>query len=227
MNIFVLCSECCGGKTFTEACSHITNWTSGHGTRIKKLGQPPINEDHMDPGDGNYDRVTYPDNHIEIDNRLTWFLGLLDEAYRDNAFYVNLTRNRDNCATCCVDRWQPGRSSLYWWFRAIHQSLTLSGGHTTPRQNNKKEKHTRRIRFALEYVDAANSLIRMFLKDKTNTMSFPIEDAADLFPVFWERIGAEGDLDAALAVFNRTANSQEDYSDYGVPFALCEQAANS
>jgi hypothetical protein len=39
------------------------------------------------------ERLLYPEDHIEIDNRLSWFLGKLDEKYGDNAFYVHLRRN--------------------------------------------------------------------------------------------------------------------------------------
>ena len=203
MNVFVLCSGRCGSKAFIEACSHITNWTSGHETKAKEVQQnhPPSYKYKVN---GNYKRLIYPDNHIEIDCRLTWFLGLLDETHGDNAFYVNLTRNPSRCALSWVERWSSPVSILYWWFRAVHQNF----GHLT---KHKDKKRPMRMQFALEYVDAANALIRMFLKDKIHTMSFPIEDAADLFPVFWKWIGAEGDLDAALAVFNRTANQQTQY----------------
>ena len=47
-NIFVLCTGRCGSVTFSKACKHITNYTSGHETRIKKLD----------------DRLDFPSFHI-------------------------------------------------------------------------------------------------------------------------------------------------------------------
>jgi hypothetical protein len=43
-----------------------------------------------------------------------------------------------------------------------------------------------------------NSNIEHYLRDKTQTMRIDIETGAETFPEFWERIGAEGDLEAAL-----------------------------
>lgn len=59
MRIFITGTGRCGTKTLANACKHITNYTSGHETRTK-FPFP--------------DRLKYPDNHIEVDNRLLWFL---------------------------------------------------------------------------------------------------------------------------------------------------------
>jgi len=75
MRIFVLCTGRCGSMTFAKACSHITNYTSAHES-------------------GRYVDWSYQDNHIEVDNRLSWFLGTLAERYPDSMF-VHLSRNRD------------------------------------------------------------------------------------------------------------------------------------
>jgi hypothetical protein len=47
---------------------------------------------------------------------------------------------------------------------------------------------------ASEFVDTVTENIRCFLKDKPNRL----ERISDQFPVFWGRIGAEGDLGEAL-----------------------------
>ena len=39
------------------------------------------------------DRFSYPDNHIEVDNRLSWLLGRLDSRHDSSTFYVHLTRD--------------------------------------------------------------------------------------------------------------------------------------
>ena len=57
MNIFVLCTGRCGSMTFTKACGHIDNFSSAHESRCGRLGN---------------ERLAYPENHIEVDNRLSW-----------------------------------------------------------------------------------------------------------------------------------------------------------
>jgi ferritin-like protein len=52
--------------TFIRACRHITNYTAGHETRSTLLGE---------------DRIAYPRQHIEADNRLSWMLGKLGKKY--------------------------------------------------------------------------------------------------------------------------------------------------
>ncbi len=47
-------------------------------------------------------------------------------------------------------------------------------------------------------VRTMNTNIEHYLRDKSRTMRIDIETAGEAFPEFWERIGAEGDLEAAL-----------------------------
>lgn len=90
MNVFILNTGRCGSATFIEACSHISNFSSGHESRSSLLGE---------------DRFDYPINHIEADNRLAWFLGRLDDQFGDEAFYVHLTRNANDTARSFVRRY--------------------------------------------------------------------------------------------------------------------------
>jgi hypothetical protein len=64
-----------------------------------------------------------------------------------------------------------------------------------------------RLDAAADMVDAITENIRFFLKDKTHWMPFRVETAETEFPKFWDWIGAEGDLDAALAEFRVAHNS--------------------
>jgi hypothetical protein len=57
VNVFVLGRGRCGSTTFIRAYKHISNFTSGHETRARLLGEA---------------RLNYPDHHIEADNRLSW-----------------------------------------------------------------------------------------------------------------------------------------------------------
>jgi hypothetical protein len=84
--------------TFIRACEHIENFTSGHETRTYFTGQK---------------RLAYPNNHIEADNRLSWFWGHLDETFGDNAFYVHLLRNREDTADSFVKRYDKGIIHTY------------------------------------------------------------------------------------------------------------------
>ena len=63
---------------FNRACDHIANYSNGHETLAKTIGTA---------------RFNYPENHIEVDNRLSWFFGTLDRLYGRNAYYVYLIRN--------------------------------------------------------------------------------------------------------------------------------------
>ncbi|SFR82104.1 hypothetical protein SAMN05192580_0814 [Sphingomonas jatrophae] len=90
MNIFVLCTGRCGSRTFVQACSHFSNYSAGHETRVKMIGA---------------DKFAYPADHIEADNRLAWHLGRLDAIYGDDAFYVHLTRDREKVVASYAERW--------------------------------------------------------------------------------------------------------------------------
>jgi hypothetical protein len=89
MNIFVLCTGRCGSTTFARACAHIDNFTSGHETRSRLVGE---------------ERLAYPARHIEADNRLSWLLGRLDAQFGDSAHYVHLTRDPEAVAQSFVSR---------------------------------------------------------------------------------------------------------------------------
>ena len=175
MNVFVLCTGRCGSKTFVEACKHIRNFTSAHESRVGVAG----------PG-----RVQFPADHIEADNRLTWFLGRLEEAHGDDAFYVHLTRDRMQTANSFNKRLQPGLIMYAY----THGILLKLPPETDP------------LDLCLDYCDTVTSNINVFLKSKTRKMDFRLETAKEDFRIFWERIGAQGDLSAALAEWDRSNN---------------------
>ena len=182
MNVFVLCTGRCGSMTFIEACKHIRNYTYAHESRAGVVG----------PG-----RVQYPADHIEADNRLTWFLGRLEQAYGDNAFYVHLTRDRMQTANSFNKRFQPGLIMHAY----THGILLKLPAETNP------------LDVCLDYCDTVTSNINAFLEAKTRKMDFKLETAKEDFRVFWERIGAQGDLSAALAEWDNSNN----YSVPAVP----------
>lgn len=177
MNVFILNTGRCGSVTFIKACSHIGNYSAGHESCISFTGAQ---------------RLAYPDNHIEADNRLAWFLGRLGETYGDQAFYVHLRRHRQDTADSFVRRAEFGIMKAY-------REGILMGGQ--PGQSS--------MDIALDYIKTVESNIELFLQDKPNTMSFTLENAVDDFHSFWGRIGAHGDYDKAISEWSVNHNASE------------------
>lgn len=98
MNVFILNTGRCGSTTFIKACEHITNFTAGHETRCRLVGQ---------------ERLEFPPRHIEADNRLSWILGRLDQRFGDDAHYVHLHRSVDATARSFVNRFHSGIMRTY------------------------------------------------------------------------------------------------------------------
>ncbi|OOZ41960.1 hypothetical protein BOW53_01990 [Solemya pervernicosa gill symbiont] len=135
-------------------------------------------------------RLAYSDNHIEADNRLSWILGRLDKRYGDEAFYVHLSRNIDATASSFAKR------ESYGIMKAYREGVLLEG-------RNEQQSHD----IAHDYIETIESNIELFLKDKSKRMAFRLENAKEDFKTFWERIGAEGNLDAALAEWDISHNA--------------------
>jgi len=178
MNVFVLNSGRCGSTTFIEACRHIRNYSAGHETRLRLIGPQ---------------RLAYPARHIEADNRLSWLLGRLDQAYGANAFYVHLTRARAPTAASFARRADFGIMQAY------REGMLLGG-----------EPHQSAEALALDYLDTVAANIECFLRDKPARMDFRLEHAEADFRLFWQAIGAEGDLDAALAEWGVRYNASSE-----------------
>ena len=175
MNVFVLCTGRCGSTTFYEACTHITNYTAAHESRSHLIGES---------------RLKYPPRHIEADNRLSWVLGRLENAYGDDAIYVHLERDRIDTARSFTRRYKRGSI-----IKAYREGILL-----------RYPKDSDPIQTALDYCDTIHSNIELFLRNKTRKMLFALENAKSDFPRFWELIGAEGDFAAALAEWDVSHN---------------------
>ena len=166
MNVFILNTGRCGSTTFIEACKHISNFSSAHESRIHELGDS---------------RLAYPDNHIEADNRLAWFLGRLDQKYGENAFYVHLKRDTESTAESFLRRADMGIMKAY------REGIMLL-----------PETQPVILKQAIDYIETVNSNIESFLKDKPSKMVLQLETINDDFKRYWQAIGAEGDLQQAL-----------------------------
>jgi hypothetical protein len=179
VNVFILNTGRCGSTTFIKACQHISNFSSAHESRCDLLGEA---------------RLAYPDNHIEADNRLAWFLGKLDQQYGNDAVYVHLKRDIHDTANSYARR-QFGGGIIPAYRQGILQHLP---------------KDTPDISVALDYCDTVNSNIELFLKDKTQKMTFKLENAKQDFKLFWDLIGASGELEMAVAEFDTAYNASSD-----------------
>ena len=177
MNVFILCTGRCGSTTFIEACRHITNFTAEHESRARMIGD---------------ERLNYPPQHIEADNRLSWFLGRLDRKYGDSACYVHLKRNDRKTAQSLLNRFDAGI------MRAYAAGILM-----------RKDAHHEPIDVCLDYCETVNANIEAFLKDKSNTLTVTLEHAKEGFRAFWSQIGAQGDLEAALHEWDVCYNASD------------------
>ncbi len=138
-------------------------------------------------------RLDYPDDHIESDNRLSWFLGRLNRKYGDEAFFVHLKRDREATARSFTRRCEMGiidayRKEIIW---RAEDDPTVDP-----------------LDVCRHFWDTVNSNIELFLRDK-DSMEFWLDSVEEDFQEFWERIGAEGDLSAALKEWSRKYNASD------------------
>lgn len=169
MNIFILNSGRCGSTTFIRACGHISNYSADHESRVGLVGDA---------------RLTYPERHIEADNRLCWILGRLDRQYGKEAFYVHLTREYDAVAASFVQRAEVHTGII----KAYREGILR---HAEPQIPSPA--------LVADYLETIETNIALFLRDKPRQMAFRLEKAERDFPRFWREIGAQGDLEKAMA----------------------------
>lgn len=193
-NVFFLGTGRCGTVTVTRACEHLTNFTAGHETLSRRLGD---------------ERFDYPLHHIEADNRLSWLLGELGARFDDSqVLYVHLLRDPDDVARSHVRRWDsPFRASI---IRAFSHGVIKRSHEYTERE----------ILQACEfYVRTVTTNIDEFLRSRPS-MRIDIEGARGCFPEFLDRIGAEGDIGAALDELSYNHNASP-------PVAAADQAESN
>ncbi len=189
MNVFVLCTGRCGSVTFSKACEHITNYTSGHETRLTgsryHLGRSSV--DH-------------PDGHIEVSPYLIWRLGWLDKCYEGKpVFYVHLKRNAEDTARSYFNKFfrkQQGIAWSWWFLMGRPKSISSTG----------KEQ------LSSIFYDMAvtmNLAIETFLKIRPH-ITIDIENPKERFREFWNKIGAYGNLQDALDEFDTHYNSLQE-----------------
>lgn len=200
MRIFVLTPGRSGSVTFAMACGHMSNFSSGHESRAALTGS---------------DRLEFPDDHIEVDNRLSWFTGPLSERYPD-AGYVHLTRDPEATARSYLSRWrvhpppraQPGlaaRARRRWETRHPGPNLMAVFGNGIL-MRSQPWPEADRADVSRFLVDTIHSNIRTFLEDRPH-IDVALETGREDFDRFWDWIGAEGDRDAALEEWTNRHNA--------------------
>jgi hypothetical protein len=93
-----------------EPGTHLTNFTAGHETRSQLIGEQ---------------RFAYPDQHVEADNRLSWFLGGLAQRFGDEPLYVHLRRDPEAVAQSLARRWSSKVPGIL--IRAFGTSIVMRG----------------------------------------------------------------------------------------------------
>lgn len=181
MRVFVLTTGRSGSLTLSRALSHTANYSCAHESRSDRL----------------YCRLNYPDRHIEVDNRLAFFLGPLHREY-PGAHYVWLRRDRSDTVSSFLRRFDSPRGIMAAYAHGIVQG----------RKHPSDLSHFERRAAAELYVDTTESNIAAFLEHTGVAHTrMDIEHAVQQLPGLWQAIGAEGDMEAAAGELRKLHNS--------------------
>ena len=142
-------------------------------------------------------RLDYPSDHIEADNRLSWYLGRIHFKYGNDAFYVHLKRNLEATAKSYAKRRNVGI------MKAFSSGLL--------RQKTLAPEVDDSYLLARDICETVEANIRHFLLDKENKMEMDLENLESDFTRFWYSIGAEGNLKAAINSLAEKKNTTEQF----------------
>jgi hypothetical protein len=118
----------------------------------------------------------------------------MERKFGNDAFYVHLIRNKEETVHSYNRRWIRNGSLIRAYCEGIHQ-IALH-----------KLDRSRRLEVVSDFYDQVNENIVQFLKGKEHKITMEIEKAREQYPRFWEMIGAEGDLEMAIAAFEQKYN---------------------
>jgi len=186
MNVFVLGTGRCGSETFARACQHMSNYTARHESHNPRLHRGVTRP---------YRSLRFPDNHIEVDNRLAWFLGTLEREYSDRAYYVHLIRRREEVARSLVARGEESILFAYGWGILQHY------------RDARRLSEEAWYEIGLQYWDTINDNIAAFLRDKPQQQVMWLHEIEAPFRRYWNEIRAEGDLEAAVGEWRMRHNA--------------------
>ena len=107
-----------------------------------------------------------------------------------SAFYVHLSREKNKNAESFA------RRNDFGIMKAYREGILMQ-----------EQQSDSALELAQDYIDTIESNIALFLKDKTQVLNLSLENAEQDFRTFWQAIGAEGDLEAALAEWQTSYNA--------------------
>jgi hypothetical protein len=162
--VFVLGTGRCGTLTLSKAFAHATNYTVGHESRANRL-------------EG---RLRYPDNHIEVDGRLSWFVGSLVQRYPD-AKYLHLVREKAATVDSMVGRQAKSSSML----AAFGDGIVTAG-----------PDFDRETASSLVY-DTINDNIALLARQSVSYRYLELENLDRDFASIWTWVNATGDYASA------------------------------
>lgn len=174
MKIIVLTSGRTGSMALFRACQHVQNFTTGHDSKSGQLAA---------------ERAVVPDNHIEIDTRLAWFLGRLAALDNGDVHYVHLTRDPDGIAQSYNKRWANRKGIMRGYCEGLLE----------------REKTLDDLTIAQDMIATIDLNIAAFLKDRPHSV-IRLETLDTDLPAFFAKIGADVDVGKALSEFTQRHN---------------------
>lgn len=168
MRVFVLTAGRTASKTFANACQVLDGMTAGHETRAGVLSG----------------RLEFPDNHVEVDNRLAWFLGGLAVRYSESeTFYVHLTRDSERVVESYLKRWHIKVSIV----RAFYHGVLM---------RPEKPSVSQAREGCRLFVATLDENIENYLSQRDNWCLVRVENLEQDFFAFMDKAGLTGDREA-------------------------------
>lgn len=156
----------------------------GHATNLTCAHESPL------WGPGGF--LAFPDDHVEVNPGLTWLVPSLARATWAEDRFVWLVRDRAAVIRSWIRRGK-GAGPIRWY--------RLFAG---SKENVSDEKFAEICEACYDWM---TDLISEFVMTREHAKVVAMEEAVDWFPGFWEWIGAEGDLDAAVAEWSIRYNA--------------------
>lgn len=175
-NVFVVTPGRTASMTFANACSRIVNYSAAHESRARFLGS---------------ERFSYPKDHIEIDNRLIWFLPLLKDKFGANAKLVYLFRDPDKVAESYHKRWNNPESIV----RAYGEGILMHG----------TVDSSRRLAICRDYAYRVDEIARTFVRSNGGII-VNLDSIESDFVFFLDWIDADCEKYDCLSVFQEVFN---------------------
>lgn len=189
MRIFVLTTGRTASTTFSKACSHFEGMTASHESKAGKIKG----------------RLDYPDNHVEIDNRLVWFLSSLEKIYKtEDTFYVYLKRDKEEVIKSYIKRWYV-KSSIV---RGMFNNILMCEGHAS---------YSEKYQSCELYVDTVEDAIESFGARNKNYAVVSLGNIKEDFSNFVTQAGVRCDLEKALSEFDTKTNENQSLAEKFTP----------